>query len=530
MNRWNRSHSISSSSSSSSHLDPDLQLDHPLHVAKMDTCNERVHGGQHGQQHSSHIHNTTTNYNSYSTTPTTSTTSSHSLASTPHHFVRSSSSSSNTTTTTTSIIDYILHITRRAARQVTSSSSSSSSSSSTSPSASPSKSPSNYLPLYIYTAKTKIKTRRQSCSSATTAGAKLCCSGTSRHDSSEKETEEGAPLMQGHHHSSLYPQDEKHDHHEHGSSSSSSRHNRRHSANTTYQSLRSTCCPSSSSSSTSRPTSSSHLITSKRTCSIILCLCKLIILCLALLGTTTIVGFATGLVQKTPLYTEKVLQDTGWARRPITLSSSSPSVEGENTRQKDIYAGVTIQDFSPISPSLSALSSSSSSSSSLDISSLDSSSPQTGPIKSNELHLLILCPLRNASPDLPHLFKLLDSLDHPKSNTSLGFLVGDEDDDTGNVLHRLVRGRMIDDDDDDERSESYTAGEGAAGGADGPSLNEEESEFYEEGKQQGIRGENRLDQSNDDKWRHVSLLHKDFGSQMSSGVNRHAYPVQLQRR
>ena len=66
------------------------------------------------------------------------------------------------------------------------------------------------------------------------------------------------------------------------------------------------------------------------------------------------------------------------------------------------------------------------------------------PATAASLHLLILTPLTNSAKNLPRLFAHLDSLQHPRSNTSLGFLVGDEDDSTGADLRDLVEARRRD--------------------------------------------------------------------------------------
>jgi len=48
----------------------------------------------------------------------------------------------------------------------------------------------------------------------------------------------------------------------------------------------------------------------------------------------------------------------------------------------------------------------------------------------DDQHILVLTPMRNAQHSLPSFFRMLESLQHPKQNTSVGFLVGDEEDDT----------------------------------------------------------------------------------------------------
>ena len=223
----------------------------------------------------------------------------------------------------------------------------------------------------------------------------------------------------------------------------------------------------------------------RHTCrNLILSLIQLVILIFALIGLAAIVAYATGLFQKTPLYSEKALQDAGWTRRPISISepdSSSSSQHPIPLVMNDVTSSaITIHDFTPSlsSPRLDGM--------------LDSqlqhsvTATRTSPptfssrqVPSNELHLLILCPLRNAASHLPHFFSLLDNMTHPFANTSLGFLVGDESDNTGEVLHNLVESRM---------------------------------------------------RHSERRYRHVSLLHKDFNVVMPTGAARHTYFLQQQRR
>lgn len=213
------------------------------------------------------------------------------------------------------------------------------------------------------------------------------------------------------------------------------------------------------------------------------------ILVLAVLGLTGIVAFATGLIQKTPILSQRELQDSGWTRRPIILADDSLSgiEQAQHASQRVLENTnrqlVTIHDFSP-SPlaedSFLAEASSSSKSSENRPTISRSHSAALPPVEASSLHLLILCPMRNSAKDLPHFFDQLDGMTHPKQNTSLGFLIGDEDDDTGEVLHRMVEERM------------------------------------------GREPESRF--------RHVTMLHKDFNVEMPSGSARHTYVLQAQRR
>lgn len=57
----------------------------------------------------------------------------------------------------------------------------------------------------------------------------------------------------------------------------------------------------------------------------------------------------------------------------------------------------------------------------------------------NDLHVLILTPLKNAVDVLDNFFELLTGLEHPKENTSIGFLIGDEEDHTGKLVDEWVQ-------------------------------------------------------------------------------------------
>lgn len=73
----------------------------------------------------------------------------------------------------------------------------------------------------------------------------------------------------------------------------------------------------------------------------------------------------------------------------------------------------------------------------------DMASPNTT-LPTTSQHLLILTPLSNCARNIDSLFGHLDRLTHPRSNTSLGFLVSDTSDDTGLVLRKAVDARLND--------------------------------------------------------------------------------------
>jgi len=95
----------------------------------------------------------------------------------------------------------------------------------------------------------------------------------------------------------------------------------------------------------------------------------------------------------------------------------------------------------------------------------------------NDLHVLILTPLKNAQSNLHSYLSLLGNLQHPKQNVSVGFLIGDEEDDTGSLVYDWCR-------------EQEQLGE----------------------------------------YRKITLLKKDFGLQFPGGDARHENWIQGQRR
>lgn len=95
----------------------------------------------------------------------------------------------------------------------------------------------------------------------------------------------------------------------------------------------------------------------------------------------------------------------------------------------------------------------------------------------SDLHILILTPLKNAEDVLRHFFALVENLDHPKENMSIGLLVGDEEDETGQMVNDWA-------------------------------VNQEKKGEY----------------------RKITLLKKDFGLPHPNGEDRHKHWLQAQRR
>ncbi|ORY92917.1 Anp1-domain-containing protein [Leucosporidium creatinivorum] len=151
----------------------------------------------------------------------------------------------------------------------------------------------------------------------------------------------------------------------------------------------------------------------------------------------------SGQIKLVPHYSKAQLLDAGWLRPPLALEEWSPSSITDDERP---LARLSTHDFT-LPPTTSTTS----------------------------LNLLILTPLHNAADRLPNLFSKLDAFTHPRINTSLGFIVSDSTDDTGDVLREMV----------DQRRENY---------------------------------------------REVTLLHKDFNIENPGGKSRHQLWAQGQRR
>lgn len=176
---------------------------------------------------------------------------------------------------------------------------------------------------------------------------------------------------------------------------------------------------------------------------------QLLLVAFALLGVGNL-GLATlGYIQLVPTYTPAQLANAGWVRPPLVLEKWAPA---QPDADEHALGRLALHDFG-LAP--------------------NSTNSTTA---TSSLNLLILTPLCNAADRLDSYFSKLDSFTHPRINTSLGFIVSDTTDDTGDVLRRLV----------DERVGSY---------------------------------------------REVTLLKKDFGVQVpSSGSARHAVWAQGARR
>lgn len=136
-------------------------------------------------------------------------------------------------------------------------------------------------------------------------------------------------------------------------------------------------------------------------------LLQLILIVLAGLGGAYLVRlYITGTLRALPTYTAGEVRDAGWTRPRVAHDAAKSLLPAP------VAAG-----------------------------SLEIYNMSTHPTTVSDLHLLILTPLHNSVADLPRLFSHLDAFNHSKSKTSLGFLVGDEDDRTGTELRALADAR-----------------------------------------------------------------------------------------
>jgi hypothetical protein len=147
--------------------------------------------------------------------------------------------------------------------------------------------------------------------------------------------------------------------------------------------------------------------------SLIVYLLALVVGALATAGAISSTLALSGQIKLVPHYTKAQLLDAGWLRPPLALEKWAPAS--------------AVSDERPLGR----------------LSTHDFTLPPT--TSTTALNLLILTPLHNAADRLPNYFSKLDAFTHPRINTSLGFIVSDSTDDTGDVLRKMV----------DERRENY---------------------------------------------------------------------------
>ncbi|SCV69776.1 BQ2448_1170 [Microbotryum intermedium] len=174
------------------------------------------------------------------------------------------------------------------------------------------------------------------------------------------------------------------------------------------------------------------------------------LLVLAAIGLLTLVGFAHGSLNYVD-YSWRDIHQAGWSRIPARIdlggdtsiqtlsaansdansdldSSSWAGSDDAPIRQQQLHSDTlwNIHDLSKSSQTTAPPT---------------SSSLSEGATAASDLHLLILTPLSTSSSDLDHYFALLDKMAHPRCNTSLGFLVADEQDDTASRLQQMLLDR-----------------------------------------------------------------------------------------
>lgn len=141
-------------------------------------------------------------------------------------------------------------------------------------------------------------------------------------------------------------------------------------------------------------------------CRLWVSLFQLAVVVLACFGISQFVEQKLGRLIRVHRLSDQELSQVGWSRPPLrTTFTSSP------TEPAHSHARPLVHDFQS-----------------------SSSSPQT----IQDQHLLILTPCRNCATTLPRYFELVESLDHPKDKTSIGFLVSDDTDDTVDLMSDFI--------------------------------------------------------------------------------------------
>ncbi|SGY14082.1 BQ5605_C010g06054 [Microbotryum silenes-dioicae] len=179
------------------------------------------------------------------------------------------------------------------------------------------------------------------------------------------------------------------------------------------------------------------------------------LLVLAAVGFMTLVGFAHGSLNYVD-YSWRDIHQAGWSRIParidlgaetsIPIQYSAADSAATAQTDSDLSSSNWRADHDPIrqqqqhSDTLWNTHDLSKSSSEPDAPLTPPSTSQAATAAS-DLHLLILTPLSTSSSDLNHYFALLDKMVHPRCNTSLGFLVADEQDDTASRLQQMLLDR-----------------------------------------------------------------------------------------
>jgi hypothetical protein len=205
----------------------------------------------------------------------------------------------------------------------------------------------------------------------------------------------------------------------------------------------------------------------------ILILLHLASLAFGIYGVLTLAGLKSGKLMYTPIYSKYDIAQAGYNRNLVTPPKPTLHYNSEEDRlghsisseKHDLQKnhGTVLDSWTfPSSSTINPAPSSSSSS--------ESERP-------NDQHLLILSPIRNAHGILPTYFRHLENLKHPKENTSIGFLLSDEEDETGVLVQHWCN-------------------------------------------EQAAKGE----------YRHMTLLRKDFGLFVPKGQARHENWIQAQRR
>lgn len=137
---------------------------------------------------------------------------------------------------------------------------------------------------------------------------------------------------------------------------------------------------------------------------------QLVIVAMACFGLSQLVEQKLGRIIRVHRLSAEELSQAGWTR-PTLSQSHLAGASGDVTMLSDAASKMIVKDFNA----------------------LDEVSQSI-----KDQSLLILTPCRNCATTLPRYFDLVSNLTHPKDKTSIGILVGDESDNTVELVSEFM--------------------------------------------------------------------------------------------
>lgn len=188
---------------------------------------------------------------------------------------------------------------------------------------------------------------------------------------------------------------------------------------------------SSKSGSSSSNSSSSSSNTSRPGTRLLSALIHLAVIGFAAFGVASLVEEKLGRLVRVHRLTTEQLSQTGWERQPLVVSAHDDILSNNNN----------LHDHASESSSSASNQKQQSTSAAVF---RDFSSNADAPASIDQQHLLILTPCRNCADTLERYFQLVTALDHPKQQTSIGFLVSDETDATVDLMTDFIAAHQDD--------------------------------------------------------------------------------------